>query len=165
MTEQAPKQLDINLIEMVNLSANVLHQAFLSSPDDKARGSFKTIKQGKVIKPGTLSIGKELEAPLEIALDYSEFQGPGFNFDIFVAALHAMLQRISAKLKAKEDLNMMSSETGSFLINLPGMVERDGHVNIMVMTLDFSVAKQITLRLMFLNPEQFKKEPVADTTP
>lgn len=158
-------QLDINLIEMVNLSANVLHQAFLSSPDKKARDFFKALKQGKTIKPGTLSLGDKLEAPLEIALDYSEFQGPGFNFDIFVAALHAMLQRISAKLKAKEDLNVMSSETGSFLIHLPGMVEREGHVNILVMSLDFSVAKKITLRLMFLNPEQFKKESAEDVTP
>ena len=124
----------------------------------KARGFFKTLKQGKTIKPGTLRLGKEVEAPLEIALDYTEFKGPGFNFDIFVAALHAMLQRISVRLKAKEDLNILSSDSGSFLINLPGMVEHDGHVNILVMSLDFSVAKEITLRLMFLDPEQFKKE-------
>jgi hypothetical protein len=52
----------------------------------------------------------------------------------------------------------MSSETGSFLVNLPGMVEREGHVNVLVMSLDFTVAKKITLRLMFLDPEQFKKE-------
>ena len=158
MTEKTPMQLDINLIEMVNLSANVLHQTFLSSPDKKARDFFKTLKQGKLIKPGTLSLGTELEAPLDIDLDHTEFQGPGFNFDIFVAALHAMLQRISAKLKAKEDLNIMSSETGSFLVNLPGMVEREGHVNVLVMSLDFTVAKKITLRLMFLDPEQFKKK-------
>jgi hypothetical protein len=69
-----------------------------------------------------------------------------------------MLQRISAKLKAKEDLNIMNSETGSFLVHSPGMVEQDGYVNILVMSLDFSVAKKITLRLMFLDPEQFKKE-------
>lgn len=158
MTDKSPLQLDINLIEMVNLSANVLHQAFLSSPDKKSRDFFKVLKQGKSIKPGTLSLGEKLETPLEIALDYSEFQGPGFNFDIFVTALHAMLQRISAKLKAKEDLNIMNSETGSFLVHLPGMVEQDGYVNILVMSLDFSVAKKITLRLMFLDPEQFKKE-------
>jgi hypothetical protein len=165
MTDKTPLQLDINLIEMVNLSANVLHKTFLSSTDKKARDFFKTLKQGKAIKPGTLSLGKELEAPLDIALDYSEFQGPGFNFDIFVAALHAMLKRISAKLKAKEDLNIMSSETGSFLVNLPGMVEREGHVNVLVMSLDFSVTKKITLQLMFLDPEQFKKEQPADETP
>jgi hypothetical protein len=140
----------------------LLHQAFLSSPDKKARGFFKTLKQGKAIKPGTLSLGKEMEAPMEISLDYSEFQGPGFNFDIFVAALHAMLQRISAKLKAKEDLNIMSSEAGSFLVNLPGMVEQEDHVNVLVMSLDFSVTKKITLRLMFLDPEQFKKDPEVD---
>ena len=99
---------------------------------------FKALKQGKAIKPGTLSLGEKLETPLEIALDYSEFQGPGFNFDIFVTALHAMLQRISAKLKAKEDLNIMNSETGSFLVHLPGMVEQDGYVNILVKSPDFS---------------------------
>lgn len=163
MSEQSPsaapepRQLDINLVQMINLSANVLHQALLNSPDKKARDFFKALKQGKTIKPGTLTLGEGVEAPLKIALDYSEFKGPGFNFDIFVAALHAMLQRISARLKAKEDLNVMSSETGSFLFNLPGMVERDGHVNILVMSLDFSVVKEITLRLMFLDPEQFKK--------
>jgi hypothetical protein len=159
MTEKTPLQLDINLIEMVNLSANVLHKAFLSSPDKQARDFFKTLKQGKAINPGTLNLGNKLEAPMEIDLDYSEFQGPGFNFDIFVAALHAMLQCISTKPKAKEDLNIISSETGSFLVHLPGMVEREGYVNILVMSLDFSVTKKITLRLMFLDPEQFKKEP------
>jgi hypothetical protein len=33
------------------------------------------------------------------------------------------------------------------------------------MSLDFSVTKKIALRLMFLDPEQYKKETAEDETP
>jgi hypothetical protein len=161
MTEQNTKNIDINLVEMTNLCANVLHQAFLSSPDKNARDLFKSLKQGKPISPGKLRLGEEMQAPLKLALDYSEFKGPGFNFDIFIAALHAMLQRISAQLKAKEKLNILHSETGSFLLNLPGVVERNEQINVLMMAMDFSKPKEVTLSLMFFDPEQFIK-PAAD---
>lgn len=157
MTDQAPKELNINLIELVNISANILHQLFVSAPKDKSREIFKTIKQGKAFNTGTLKLGEFGESSLKLSLDYSDFQGPGFNYDVFSQALQALLKRLSIKLQRKEDLNVLSSDKGSVVVTIPGLVQVQEQVNILMISLDFANPREITLCLMFIDPSQFEE--------
>ncbi len=152
-----PQTLNINIVQLVNLACNLLHQGFLKQPRDKAKALLKELKQGKRPKLGTLTIGEKIEAPLHLELDYSEFRG-GFNFPAFEAALKAMLQRISLQLRKKEDLNILTNETqGSALVHLPGVIQsRDGRFNVMVMSFELGKPKEIGIRVMFVDPDQYE---------
>lgn len=161
MTDK-PKTLNINIVQLVNLACNLLHQGFIKQPKDKAKLLLKDLKNGKRVSVGRLTIGpegeaKKLEVPLRLELDYSEFRG-GFNYPAFDAALRAMLQRISATMKAKKDLNILTSEeTGSALVHQPGLIQSpDGQYNVLVMSFELGKPKEIGVRVMFVDPEQYE---------
>ena len=149
------QKIDLNLIELVSLAAKIVDQLFIKAPKDKAKAAFKEIKQGHTFPLGSIKVQDKLESSLQLALDYSEFCGPGFNFDVFANALKSILTQISQKFQAKADLNIMTSEEGSVLIHLPGMVQLNEQLNVMVMAFDIGEMEKITIRLMFVEPEQY----------
>ena len=144
------------MVELVNLAAQILSQLFIKAPKEKAKPIFKDIKQGKLFSLGSITIQDTLKPSLHLALDYSEFRGPGFNFDVFGAALTGILQQIGQKFQAKADLNIMTSKEGSVLIHLPGMIQLNEQLNVMVMSFDLGTMDKITIKLMFLDPEQYE---------
>jgi hypothetical protein len=150
------KTIDLNLVDMVNLAAKIVERLFLTAPKDKAKSSFKELKQGKHIDLGSVTLQDTFNPSLKLALDYSEFCGPGFNFNIFEAALKGILTQISQKFKAKADLNIMTSEEGSVLIHLPGMVQLNDQLNVMVMAFELGNMTNITIKLMFMEPSQYE---------
>ena len=115
MSEQ--KTIDINLVEVVNLAAKILDEIFLKSSKDKSKKLFKDLKAGKSISLGDVTIQESIKSPLLLALDYSEYRGPGFNYDAVETALKGILTQVSQKFQAKADLNIMTSEEGTALIH------------------------------------------------
>lgn len=147
--------VDINMVELVNLAANILDQLFFKLPKEKSKSNFKDLKQGKQFNMGTLTLQNKISPNLKMALDYSEFRGPGFNFDIFQGALRNILVQISKRFEDKADLNIMTSEQGSVLVHIPGFVETDGQLNALLMSFDLGTMESIVLRLMFVDPSQY----------
>jgi len=152
------QNIDINLVELVNLTAKILDQLFIRAPKDKAKPVFKDIKQGKAFPLGNVTLQELIESTISLDLDYSEFRGPGFNFDAFALALRGILGQVSQKLQTKTDLNIMTSEQGTILLNLPGMIQIGDQLNVMVMAFDLGALKNISIKLMFVEPDQYKPE-------
>lgn len=150
--------IDLNLVELVNIAAQILDQLFIKAPREKAKSVFKDIKQGHSFALGSVEIQKVFKPSLALALDYSEFVGPGYNFDIFQAALKGILLRISEKFQQQGDLNILTGEDNSLLIHLPGFVQQGQQVNAMVMAFDMAKTDIITIRLMFIDPGQYQSQ-------
>ena len=150
------QQIDINIVPILNAAASILQSGFLTGPRAHARQEFKKLKQGKSITVATLNIGQLKDAPFKLQLDYSEYQGPGFGFDIFIAALDSMLRQTETALKEKKDLNMLTNQKQSevVLAALPGIVRREQQDNVMLMNFSFG-APDIILKFMFVDPDQF----------
>lgn len=154
------ENLDINIVELVALSANILDSLFIKASKDTAKTTFKDIKQGNAFPLGTVTIQERIKPSLSLALDYSEFKGPGFNFDAFQLALTSILKQIDIAFKKKGDLNIMSSqssEDNTLLFHLPGIITIKDQLNAMVMALELGNLENITVKLMFLDPEQYEK--------
>ncbi len=157
-------QVNINMVQLLNLSCNLLHQGFLKQPKVKAKQILKDLKAGKRMPLGKVTLQETHEVPLRLELDYSEFKGP-FNFPSFEAALRGMLQRCGETLKAKKDLNILTNEEqGSALVHLPGVIEEDGRFNVLVTCFDMRQNKEIVIRLLFLDPDQYPQFRSADAT-
>jgi len=150
-------EIDINIVQVLNVAAGILQTGFLTGPRAHAKLEFKKLKKGKSIKIATLNMGQLKDAPLKLQLDYSEYKGPGFGFDSFVAALTSMLRHTETAFKEEKDLNMLTTQNQSELVlaALPGIVRREEQINVMMMCFSFIQAPDIILKLMFVEPGQF----------
>ncbi len=91
--------------------------------------------------------------------------GPGFGFDSFIAALTSMLRQTETAFNEEKDLNMLTDPNQRELVlaALPGIVRREEQINVMMMSFSFSQSPDIILKLMFVEPGQFKS--AVDATP
>ncbi len=150
-------EININIVQILNAAVRILQAGFLTGPRAQTRHDFKKLKQGKNIGVATLNIGQLKDAPFKLQLDYSEYKGPGFGFDTFIAALESMLRHTETAFKEEKDLNMLTNRNQSevVLAVLPGIVRREEQINVMMMSFSFSQAPDIILKLMFVDPGQF----------
>ena len=156
-TATAPANtLNLNLVEVLNLAAKLLNQMFLVAPKDKAKPVFKAIKNGEQVVLGTMTIDQKLKSNLKLALDYSEFQGPGFNFDVFKAGLQAILKQVSDTFRTKAKPNILQSDEGTVLVHLPGFVEINNQLNVLVLAFELARLEAIVIKLMYLEPGQYE---------
>lgn len=146
----------INFPRLLDTGAGIISKLLITAPKVKAKALFKELKNGQTLNLGKLRVGDIAELQVDLALDYSEFKGPGFNFDVFRAALAMMLQRIAAKLRARDDLNLRSNPS-AVLVFLPGIVKIQEQHNVLVLALENSARGHLTLKLMFLDPNQFNQ--------
>jgi hypothetical protein len=163
------KTVNLDLVKILNLGCNILHQAFVVAKENEAKTRLKELKSGKAIKVGALTLTPKpregsdvavpppIEMPLRLALDYSEFVGP-FNFPDFRQALAAMLQRIGRTMKDKGDLNILTNpHNNSALVHQPGVINTNGQFNVLVLTIEPGSNKEIVLKLMFVDPNQYEQ--------
>ena len=155
--------LEINLPELVNLCSGVLNQVILAGEKDRSKQLYKDIKKGNTPSVGKIEIGGKSTLNLKLSLDYSEFVGPGFNFEVFQASLRPLLNQISVRLKAKKELNIRTSEQGDILIDEIGAVQIGEQVNVLMMALKLNTPGMAFIKMMYMEPEQFRK-PDSPTT-
>ena len=98
-----------------------------------------------------------IKIPIKLELDRSEYRGQ-FNFPNFERSLKAMLQKFQTEVrkdKELKDLRTLTNEsTGGIVFNLPTGIEADGHLNVLMLGIE-PQPDFLTVRLMFINPDQF----------
>ena len=94
-----------------------------------------------------------------IALDHTEFRGK-VGFPVFRRSLEQLPGRIAERLRLKMDIPVFASEeTGQILCSIPSIVNEEGTVNVLMLGVDKPEPGITTLKLQFLDPEQFRQKP------
>ena len=136
---------------------NVLHAAFIAASRAQAKRHFARVHGGAVLELARLRLEDGSELLFRVALDHSEFRGK-LGFTAFRKALMQLLAKLSERIRFKEQLKVYSNaETGSLLLNLPAILSEDGRTNVMMLGVDKPEPGAVTLRLQFLDPEQFRQ--------
>ncbi len=158
-------RFDLNLVQVVDLVCSLVHQAFIRQSENKAKPLFKDLKAGKSLPMGELTITRkdkdgnavgQMEVPLELSLDYSEFKGAGFGFPPFKAVLQAMLNHIGRVQKEKKSLNLLTSEDEtSVVIHNPGIIRMGEQFNVMMLAIEPATKAGIKVQFMFVDPAQY----------
>jgi hypothetical protein len=152
--ENKPK-LTVRIPEVVTLACNVLYGGFFAKGDEHGKKLFKQLKDEDKLPAGNMTVGEEITIQLTVSLDRKEFRGQ-FGFPVFKTILQTMLQNIGQTIEAREDLNFLTSDNGSILVHKPGVVEKDGEFNVMVLVLTPNEDKEMNLCLTFLDPDQYE---------
>ena len=132
-----------------------LTNAFFRQPKTDAKKLFMQISRGEHIPFLEISSSDKGDVTGNLALDFSEYIGK-LNFSAFRDILGAHLKLVSEKLENEENLNIFTNEqTGDILFNIPGILERDQAVNILVTGVEQRKAGELTIKIMFLDPANF----------
>ena len=160
------QEVTINIDQLIAMAMQGLDGLFFKAHKDKAKKLYKEISDGKVVDFATLTFKDDRLEPLKLklALDQTEFVGH-LTFHLFKNALQLTLRHIAQKMEKKQDLNIFNADNSDEIILLtPGVIQHDDKVNIMVVGI-LPAFKAATVKLQFLDPEQFKKQEQGGDVP
>lgn len=144
--------------KLITIAVNLLHSAFIDSSRDDAKRLFLEVKGGNTAHLVRIKMEDDSELGVDLALDYSEYLGK-LNYAAFKNVLQAMLVRIAKQVQGDDKLNVFTdTESGNILFNLPGVMQDDEHLNMLVLGAERSVPGAVTLKLQFLDVSQFISE-------
>jgi hypothetical protein len=157
MTEK--QSINIDARKLFNLGANLLVAAFVKQKPEDAKKLFKDLKQGIKVNSGQLtSETTGAIIPIKLELERSEYRGQfNFpNFNIYVKALLQKFETESRKDKELKELRTLTNEAnGGILFNLPSGVQIGDDINVLMMSVE-PLDDCLVVRLMFMDPDQFK---------
>ncbi len=134
---------------------NNYKRLFLDSSEIDAEEEYRKLMDDQTVPIIEISAPDQGEVTCDLALDHSQFLGT-LNFSRFRKALIAHLSQIADTLKSEDELNVLTNEdTGDIVYYVPGIVEDDGTINVLVTGVEQRTAGELTVRLMFLDPHQF----------
>lgn len=135
---------------------NVLHAGFMAPSRVQAKRNFARIHGGALLDLAEVRLDDGTGLLFRVALDHGEFRGR-LGFTVFRKALAQLLAKLSQQLRFREPLRIYTSEeTGALLLNLPAVLDDGVQLNVMMLGVDRPGEGVITLRLQFLDPEQFR---------
>jgi len=131
-----------------------LNSHFFASKRPAAKQLYHEIADGKDAPFMRIDTGEAGEVLCELALDSSMYVGK-LNFGRFRKSLATMMLAITDRIDAEEKLNALSSQQGEIMFNVPGFVNEDEQLNVMVCSFKSLGPGMATVRLMYLDPEQY----------
>ena len=147
--------IELDTATFLTVIHNNYKRLFLDSSEIDAEEEYRKLMDDQTVPIIEISAPDQGEVTCDLALDHSQFLGT-LNFSRFRNALIAHLSQIADTLKSEDELNVLTNEdTGDIVYYVPGIVEEDGTINVLVTGVEQRTAGELTVRLMFLDPQQF----------
>ena len=139
------------------IAINLLHQQFVGAARTQAKRVYREFETGRILGITTVKMEDESTVRFNMVFDHSEFQGK-LNFGTFRASLSILLGNIAKALQDKSDITSFNIEDNadSVLFGVTGVTVEDEQHNVMMLGCDRGEeAGAVTLRLMYMSPDQF----------
>ena len=148
------QQIDLDPQLFLGALLENLNNHFFANKRDESKRLYVAIAENKAVPFMHINAADSGEIYCDLTLDKSEYVGK-LNYGQFRKCLAVMMQSISSRLEAKQDLNVMNSENGEILFNVPGIVQSDSQLNVLVSGISQAGPGKIVIRLMFLDPSHY----------
>ena len=149
------QDFEIQPTELMQAIIKGMNQLFFIVEEDEAESLFKEIDKGE--KPKILNFETKsgnLDCTLE--LDASEYIGE-LDFSTFRSLLASHIHNAAEVLKKNEQLNLfMNQELQELVFHHPGVMVTEDQLNLLVSSVRQTSAGIISIKLMCLDPSQFK---------
>jgi len=143
--------------KLLVMAANLLHKSFHDTSRMMAKRRYQLLEDGKKVFLVNVRMEDSSELQVNLTLDCSELRGK-LNFSAFRQLIGRLLHGFMQKLQTQESLNMFTDEDGkrwSYLI--PAVLKTEATIDMMILGADVREPGVLTLELMFIDPEQFRK--------
>ncbi|NND81323.1 MAG: hypothetical protein HKN50_02720 [Gammaproteobacteria bacterium] len=151
-----PKQLLSAVVENLN-------RFFYQDQRVPAKRRFQMLSQGDAIEFMQIDLGELGTVSCDLTMDTTECVGK-LSFGNFRKILALMMASIMDRLENDQPVNLMRSDRGDTLFNIPGTLQTADGANVMVCGLRQILPGEATVQLMFLNPNRYA-EALAKTMP
>ena len=122
------------------LSVNLLHRAFIESARTDAKNMFRQVAGGHAVHLSTVEMEDKL------------------NYGAFRASLASLIANISQALRDKKEFSVFNAQqdADTMIFGITAVTVEQDTPNVMVLGADLDgQSGATTLRLMYLDPEQF----------
>lgn len=144
-----PRKLVSAILENLNLQ-------FFAATRADAKLLFAALLNVEQVPFMHMAVKSGGEVYCNLTLDTSACVGK-LNFGKFRQILATMMLNMSNVLDEGEEPNVLTSEQGDMLFNIPGMMEIDDNFNVLVCGLKQTAPGRADINLMFLDPSQYQK--------
>ncbi len=146
--------LDLPPRDLLIAIHNNLNQRFFADEKAASKRLFRSLAHGTEAPFIAISTKESGQIRSVLRLDMSDVIGK-LNFKMFRAALAAHLYRIDQALEAGDDCNVFVSQedSRSFIYNLPGVTNENGHVNALVSGVEVDGPGTFVVYLIYLPVE------------
>ena len=147
--------IDLPEHDLISTISVGLNGYFYANSREESKRIYTALKSGKQIKFMQLSANNGSQINCDLTLDTSQYLGK-LNFSKFRKGVAMMMMAMKQRLDAKQSMNMLTSDNGDILFNVPGIVKAaDGTVNVIVTGFRQIGPGRALVRLMYLNPKQY----------
>ena len=134
-----------------------LDSQFYAAKRDHSKRLYSDIADGRAVPFIQLNTKRSGDINCKLQLDATQYTGK-LSFSKFRKAMAVMLLGIKTRIEEKQSLNMLTSEHGDIMFNIPGIIQNKDGTNVMVCGLRQAGPGAMTVRLMFLDPVRYQEE-------
>lgn len=145
-------------VKFLTMSANLLHINFFGNSRPEAKRLFAGIYKGEQLPMSRITMEDETHLDIWLRMDSSECNGK-LSFSHFRDQLQVLLTRIKERLEKGEDPNLFTSDQSEEQIfHIPALTSDGENVNVLVLGFEPGEPGSMVLKLVYLDPEQFRVE-------
>ncbi|MCB1676352.1 MAG: hypothetical protein KDI01_08675 [Halioglobus sp.] len=150
--------------QFLTLCANLLHRTFVDATRTDAKQVYRELAAGRVAPLSTVRMEDQSTVRFDLALDHSEFGGK-LNYGAFRASVLTLIGNVAEVLREKRPVNVFNAhdDAGRIVFAVSAVTLEAQRPNVMVLGADLASGDAaVTLRLMYLDPEQFAQAQAAE---
>jgi hypothetical protein len=143
--------------QLMVMSVNLLHRAFIEAPRTEAKKLYRQIADGDTVALTQVRMDDGGILHFDLALDHSEYDG-SLNYSAFRASMATVLQNLANALQKKQDINTFSADNNPnrMIFGITGVTADKDVPAVMVVSADVRSAEgRVVLRPMYLDYQQF----------
>lgn len=156
--------VNIEVPAVMTLAASLFKQAIVDAPRSDGKRYFRALEAGKAVLLNDVKLEDGSILRVSLDMNYDEFRGQ-LNFSAFRNQLLMLIDSYSRFLKSGNEPRLMSHEDGlEHVIFVPVISESKGQMNALVLSVDQRQPGNLRLRLMFVDPDQFRAGTSEDSS-
>jgi hypothetical protein len=144
--------------KLLVIAANILHKAFYESTRLEAKRRYQFLHDGRAVFLLKLRVDDGSELDVNLSLERSELRGK-LNFSMFRTMVAQLLGGYVAALDKKQPVKTFAdADQQRWVYMIPAVHQNGELLNMLVLAVDVSRPGALTLELMFIDPEQFRRD-------
>ncbi len=150
--------VDIEIPALMVLASSLFKACIIDAQRSEAKRYFRVLEEGKAVLLNNLKMEDGSQLRVSLDMNCTEFRGQ-LNFSSFRNQLLMLIDSYARFLEAGAAPRVLSDEEGTeHVILVPAISSAKGDTNALLMSVDQRQPGNLRLRLMFVDPEQFRVE-------
>lgn len=144
--------------KFLTVAVNLLHKAFFDNTRTAAKGVFRELHEGRVVKLTNLQMEDKSTVRFDLGLDAAAYRGK-LTFSAFRSSLGLLINNIAETIKSAQEVKTFTQEQNpdSRLFGITAVTVDGEQPSVLVLGADTSgPAPVVRLNLMYLDPDQFR---------